>query len=142
LIIHGYYKINEGKKLLILLSKNMNNARYSSNIICIKKENYNFLSLYNLLKSLYLFNPNPPFNIYTAKSHKYLANLCRSSKNNVYVYINNIEIDNSPFISYKAAGIYLKVPKANISIYIDTDIEINGYYLYSKRKSLDINTQI
>jgi len=79
LIIYGYSKTLDGKKLMICLSKNMNNARYSNNNLVNDKTNFDWSSLYILLKKV--LSKEPPFNIYSRINHKNLVEKYKSSAN-------------------------------------------------------------
>lgn len=63
LIINGYSKIPKGKAILLKLSNNMNSKRYFSNII-------DFIDIEEINA---LFEIEPPFNIFSKKSHFTLA---------------------------------------------------------------------
>jgi hypothetical protein len=52
----------------------------------------------------------------------------------VFIYKNNKLLEGSPFYSYKEASKISNIPLYKISEYIDTNIEINGFYIYSKKK--------
>ena len=128
LIINGYFKLKEGKKLILLLSINMNNARYSNKLFSSNLSPFHFLSLYKSLQTV--FSEKPPFNIYSNLKHRSLAVKHRSSNCSVFVYKNDKLIEGSPFKNYKEASKILNVPVSKISEYIDTDIKINDYLFF------------
>ncbi len=128
LIIHGYNNIPNGKAILIKLSNNMNSKRYFSNMI-------EFLDIEEVSA---LFEIQPPFNIFSKKSHftlaKEYANI-QGSRNgyNLHIYKEGKEIPGSPFSSYreggKAIGLY---SVSSIRNYIDTGkVFKDGYTFYS-----------
>jgi hypothetical protein len=50
----------------------------------------------------------------------------------VWVYKNNLLINNAPFLSIISAGKYLQINRKIIRKYLDTNIPYNNYYFYSK----------
>lgn len=119
LIINGYNNIQNGKAILIKLSNNMNSKRYFSNII-------DFLDIEEVKA---LFEIEPPYNIYSKKSHFTLAKeyaIRQGSRNgyNLHIYKEGKEIPGSPFNSYreggKAIGLYFV---SSIRNYIDPSAE-------------------
>lgn len=148
IIIFGYSKLKEGKILLLLFSKNMNNKRYSK-LDEVKNKyvyslNFDYSSLFNSLKLL--FSRKPIFNLTDEKSHKELSNIYNKNElkknfksklgRSVFAYKcdNYSLINNVPYSSIKEASKILNIPESNISNYIDTDIEIKGYYFFSEKK--------
>lgn len=94
LIIHGYTKIPNGKAIFLKLYNNLNSKRYFSNII-------DFIDIEEINA---LFEIEPPFNIYSKKSHSILskeyANTQGSRKGyNLHIYKDGEEIPGSPFNS-------------------------------------------
>ena len=99
LIINGYTKIPNGKAIFLKLYNNLNSKRYFSNII-------DFIDIEELNA---LFEIEPPFNIYSKKSHFILskehANTQGSRKGyNLHIYKDGEEIPGSPFNSYREGG--------------------------------------
>ena len=127
LMIHGYSQLPEGKALLIKLSNNMNNKRYFSNISeIIDKE-----ELFTLFKV-----NNPPFNIFSKKSHFILAkeySLSKGSRKGYKLYIlkNGKEILGSPFNSYSQGGKAIGLTSiSSITNYIDTGKVFKDNYTF------------
>ena len=142
LIIHGYSKTRDGKLLIIHLSKNMNNTRYSNVLLTNGNTPFSFLSLYKSL--ITVFSEKAPFNLYSNTKHKDLAEKYKSEGSrkvlylklgySVFVYKDNNLIKGSPFSSYKEVNKLLNIPLFKIANYIDTNIEVNGYFLFSIKK--------
>jgi LAGLIDADG endonuclease/Cytochrome b/b6/petB len=131
LIVFGYYCLPKGKQLLIKLSNNMNSKRYFSNICDV----FDIEEIENLFKS------NPPFDIFSGKSHFILAKeyaLFKGSRQGfkLYIYKNEIEIKGSPFNSYRLGGKAIGLNSvSSIKNYINTGkIYKDGYTFYSKKK--------
>jgi hypothetical protein len=141
----GYVKLPNGKILLLQLSKNMNDKRYSKfnaqNNQYIDSSNIIFSSISESLKSL--FDRKPPFDISSGKGYKELSNLYTRNKigkflylkqgYSVYAYKGSSQVIDSPFSSMNEASRVLNIPVSNISNYIDTGFEIKGYYFYSSQ---------
>jgi NADH dehydrogenase/LAGLIDADG endonuclease/Type II intron maturase len=145
IIFFGYSKLKEGKIVLLQLSKNMNNKRYSKFDLSQGKYVYtlpfDYSALFNSLKSL--FNMKPVFDLTIKdKSHKELSDAyTRNELNNsprkkkghlVFAYKGLSFINNFP--SIKETSKTLNVPISNISNYIDTGLEIKGYCFFSYKK--------
>ena len=128
LIIHGYSKIPNGKAILLRLSNNMNSKRYFSNII----------DILDISEINALFEIEPPFNIYSKKSHFILAKeyaIIQGSRKgyNLYIYKDGVEISGSPFNSYREGGKAIGLASiSSIKNYIDTGRVFKcGYTFYS-----------
>lgn len=134
LIIHGYQKLPEGRTLLLKLRHNMNTARYSHKA----DVNFEFASLTNLIKLV--FSQKPPFDIYTGLSHRKLAiqKIHRRKSSLIYVYMKKKGVLGSPFQNATDAYNKLNISFESIREYIDTDIEVKGYLLYSNPKFVEI----
>jgi LAGLIDADG endonuclease/Cytochrome b/b6/petB len=129
LIVCGYYCLPKGKEFLIKLSNNMNSKRYFSNIF----------DIFDIEEIENIFNSNPPFDIFSGKSHFILAKefalFKRSNKGfKLYIYKNGMKIEGSPFNSYRLGGRAIGLNSvSSIKNYIDTGkIFKNLYTFYSK----------
>lgn len=147
IIIFGYSKIKEGKILLLQFSKNMNNKRYS--ILDLSENKYiyslyfDYSVLYDSLKLLFSMKPLFDLNIEN-KSHKELCDAYtrKEARNDsnlkkgrlVFAYKGSSLINNTPFTSIREASKILSIPQSNISDYIDTELNIKGYYFFSYKK--------
>jgi len=104
----------------------MNNARYSNKV----DTNFDYLSLIPLMNSV--FSQKPPFDIYKGQSHRELARKTTQYRGiKIYVYKNNEIVKGSPFSSSAQTYKTLKLSFEKIKLYLDTNIEIEGYLLYS-----------
>jgi len=128
LIIHGYTKIPNGKAIFVKLYNNLNSKRYFSNII-------DFIDIEEINA---LFEIEPPFNIYSKKSHSILskeyANTQGSRKGyNLHIYKDGEEIPGSPFNSYREGGKAIGlVSVSSICNYINTGkVFKDGYTFFS-----------
>jgi LAGLIDADG endonuclease len=129
IFILGYNTTKKGKEILLKLSNHMNSKRYFSNIIDILDE-----------KDIFeLFNINPPLDIHSGKSHFILNKELSLSKGSrlgykVYIYKDGLEINGSPFDSYREGGKAIGLNSvSSIKNYIDTGrIFKEGYTFYSK----------
>jgi hypothetical protein len=131
LIIHGYTKIHNGKAILLKLANNMNSKRYFSTII----------DLLEIEEINALFEIEPPFNIYSKKSHITLAKeytIIKGSRigYNLHIYKEGEEIQGSPFNSNREGGKAIGlVSVSSIKNYIDTGkVFKDGYTFYSSPK--------
>ena len=128
LIIQGYTKIPTGKAIFLKLYNNLNSKRYFSNI----------LDFINIEEINALFEIEPPFNIYSKKSHFILskehANTQGSRKGyNLHIYKDGEEIPGSPFNSYREGGKAIGLPSvSSICNYINTGkVFKDGYTFFS-----------
>jgi hypothetical protein len=124
----------------------MNDNRYSTSNL-LKNKDINFII--NIYSYLYielklLFSEFPLFDYRSGKSYKELSNFHRINKIgkglflkqgfSIYVYKEDREIKNSPFLTVKAASESLKISNKNISNYLDTGLKIKDYYFYSYKQ--------
>ena len=127
ILINGYNHLFKGKELLLKLSNNMNSKRYFSDIS-------ELLDIQDLKE---LFDTQPPFDIYSGKSHFVLAKEFHAKKGSrrgykVYVYKNGIQIKESPFHSYRDCCKVLDViSPSSIKNYIDSGKPYKEYQFYS-----------
>jgi LAGLIDADG endonuclease len=133
LIIQGYTSKPEGRILLWKIKENMNKPRCTNNNIVI----YNYSSIHELINSV--FCQKPLFDIFTGLSHHRLSLLAtvaetRGKGKTIYVYKNKVEITGSPFSSYAKLSESLNLSVKSIKSYLDTEIEMKGYLLYSNPK--------
>lgn len=141
LLIHkyGYFYTDLGRALLIKITKNINNYRYSTST----------LGLPNPITQQEVddvFEAALPFNLSLNKKHVENVTQMVSSKRasegfKVYLYENGLLVNNAAFISRRAATRYIQT-KFNTTMcpktiygYIDTDkIYKNRFTFYSKAK--------
>jgi hypothetical protein len=109
----------------------MNNARYSNALLTSGDTPFNFLSIHKAL--ITVFSEKPPFNIYSNTKHKDLVEKYKLGYS-VFAYKDNKLIEGSPFSSYKKVNKVLNIPISKIADFIDTNIEVNGYFLFSTKK--------
>ena len=127
--IHGYHKLPEGRALLLKLSNSMNSKRYFSNLS-------DFIEVDEIKN---LFKIEPPFDIYSQKSHFFISkeySLFKGSRKGfkLYIYKNGVEIKGSPFDSFRSGGRAINLNSiSSINNYLDTGkIFKDGYTFYSK----------
>jgi hypothetical protein len=106
----------------------MNSKRYFSNI-------FDFLDIEEINA---LLEVEPPFNIYSKKSHFLLAKeyaITQGSRKgyNIHIYKDGEEISDSPFNSYREGGKAIGLASvSSIKNYIDTGkVFKNGYTFFS-----------
>lgn len=111
----------------------MNTKRYFSNIF----------DIFDLSEIEELFKIEPPFNIYSGKSHFILTKEYFQVKGSrsgfkVYIYKNGLEIKGSPFPSYSQGGKAIGLTSvSSIANYINTGkVFKEGYTFYSKPMSV------
>lgn len=131
IFIFGYHNLALGKKILLNLSNNMNSKRYFSNLS-------DFLDLKVLQE---LFNIEPPFNIFSGKSHFSLAKDNSKAKGSrhgfkLYIYKNGVAIEGSPFDSFIKGGKAIGLNSvSSIRNYLDTNKVFKDVYtFYSEPK--------
>jgi hypothetical protein len=108
----------------------MNSKRYFSNIS----------DIFDIEEIENIFNSNPPFDIFSGKTHFILAKEYALIKGSIqgfklYIYKNEIEIKGSPFNSYRLGGKAIGLNSvSSIKNYINTGkIYKDGYTFYSKK---------
>ena len=128
LIILGYTRIPTGSAILLKLANNMNSKRYFSNII----------DILDIAELNDLFEIEPPFNIFSKKSHFTLAKEYAISQGSrkgykLHIYKDGVEIPGSPFNSYRKGGEAIGLASiSSIKNYIDTGrVFKDGYTFYS-----------
>lgn len=127
IFIHGYNHVSKGKELLLKLTNNMNSKRYFTDLS----------ELLDTQEIKELFSIEPPFDIYSGKSHFLLSKEFNAKKGSrkgykLYVYKNGIQIEGSPFHSYrKGCKVLGIISPSSIKNYIDTGKIYNEYTFYS-----------
>jgi hypothetical protein len=126
--IHGYTKIppKGGKAIFVKLYNNLNSKRYFSNII-------DFIDIEEINA---LFEIEPPFNIYSKKSHFILSKEhanTQGSRKGYNLHIYKEEIPGSPFNSYREGGKAIGLASvSSICNYINTGkVFKDGYTFFS-----------
>ena len=99
LFIFGYHNLPLGKQVLLNLSNSMNSKRYFSDLS----------DLIDTDAIKRLLEIEPPFDIFSGESNFILAKNYALSKGsrkgfNVYIYKNGIEINGSPYDSFRSGG--------------------------------------
>ena len=132
LFIFGYHNLPLGKQVLLNLSNSMNSKRYFSDLS----------DLIDTDAIKRLLEIEPPFDIFSGESNFILAKNYALSKGsrkgfNVYIYKNGIEINGSPFDSFRSGGKAINMSSvSSIRNYIDTGkIYKDGYTFYSTPRS-------
>jgi len=126
LIIHGYSKIPTGKAILLKLANNMNSRRYFSNII----------DILDTAEISALLEIEPPFNIFSKKSHFALAKnyaILQGSRKGykIHIYKDGEEIPGSPFNSYRQGGEAIGlISVSSIKNYIDSGKVFKDVYTF------------
>jgi len=125
----GHYLLPEGRNLLIKIASSINKFRYST-----AKGGAAVGPTLEILNTV--LDIDAPFNVESGLSHTLLAqqfSLARGSRKGfpVYVYVNGVEIESSPFPSYYAASKALGLSNRVIFRYIDTSRTYKGYLFYS-----------
>ena len=145
IVIFGYVKLTLGKIILLQLSKNMNDKRYSKYNELKNEYIYSSNTIYSIIyESLkFLFSKTPLFDLLSGKSYKELSNSYSRNKlhknlylkqgYSVFVYKGLSQSLDSSFSSIKEASQILNIPVYKISSYIDTGLAIRGYYLFSNK---------
>lgn len=136
IISYGYHNLAPGKELLKKLYLNMNSKRYNTSSTT---KNQSVLDVIKFEEIENVFKYDPPYDILSGKSHFILAKeyaLTKGSRKGykIYIYKYGIEIEGSPFNSYRAGGNAIGLSSvSSIKNYIDTDkIFKDGYTFYSK----------
>jgi hypothetical protein len=110
----------------------MNSKRYFSNLS-------DFLDLNSLQELFYI---EPPFNIFSGKSHFYLAkdfNQAKGSRHGfkLFIYKNGVAIEGSPFDSFRKGGKAIGLNSvSSIRNYLDTNKvfkDVYTFYSYPKK---------
>ena len=137
LYIFGYVNLPEGKTIIRKLFNIMNNKRYFTSLS-------ELLTYKDIIEIKNILSKKPPFDIFTGKSHFILSkeySLKKGSRKGfkLYIYKNGIEIENSPFDSFRSGGRAIGLNSvSSITNYIDTGRVFKDEYTFYSEPVLNV----